>query len=151
MRFTMRIAKSLLAFCFLSTFILAQSDTTEISKEDIQHAEKIIGVSFTDAERDSMLSGVIENLTSYKVLHSQNIENSIPPAVMFNPIPVGYKNSSAQQEIIYSDYSGIKLPENKDDLAFYSIGQLAELLRTRQIGWYRVLIRKLSLKNNLKC
>jgi Asp-tRNA(Asn)/Glu-tRNA(Gln) amidotransferase A subunit family amidase len=122
-----------LLFIFIHSITFAQDEKSEITKEDIKHAEKIIGINFTDAERDTMLSDVIDNLNSYKNIHKQNIDNSIPPAVLFNPIPVGYKNLEEQKEIEYSDYSSTVLPKNKEDIAFFSIGQLAELIRTKQI------------------
>ncbi|MBL1214290.1 MAG: amidase [Ignavibacteriae bacterium] len=123
----------LFSLIFINSITFSQTENTTVTKEDIEHAEKIIGVTFTDAERDTMLSDVIDNLNSYQTIHEQNIDNSIPPAVMFNPIPVGYKNLVEQKEIKYSDYSAAKLPESKEELAFYSIGQLAELIRTKQI------------------
>ena len=125
--------KLFLSLIFISSIVFSQTEKQTVTKEDIKHAEKVIGVTFTDAERDTMLSDVIDNLNSYKKIHSQNIDNSIPPAVMFNPIPIGYKNLAEQKEIEFSNYSNTSLPKNKDELAFYSIGQLAELLRTRQI------------------
>ncbi|MCK7526425.1 MAG: amidase [Ignavibacteriales bacterium] len=39
-----------------------------------------------------------------------------------------------QTDVKFSDYSNTKMPANKDELAFYTIGQLAELIRTKQIS-----------------
>lgn len=121
-------------FLFLTERILSQERTVEISKESIQHAERIIALEFTDAERDSMQSDLIEQLEFYKVIHNFKLENSIPPAIDFNPIPIDFKTNLEQKDLVYSDYSKTKLPENKEQLAFYSIGQLAELIRTKQIS-----------------
>lgn len=121
-------------FLFLTERILSQGKTVEISKESIQHAERIIALEFTDAERDSMQSDLIEQLEFYKVIHNFKLENSIPPAIDFNPIPIDFKTNLEQKDLIYSDYSNTKLPENREQLAFYSIGQLAELIRTKQIS-----------------
>lgn len=121
-------------FLFLTERILSQENTVEISKESIQHAERIIALEFTDAERDSMQSDLIEQLEFYKVIHNFKLENSIPPAIDFNPIPIDFKTNLEQKDLVYSDYSKTKLPENKEQLAFYSIGQLAELIRTKQIS-----------------
>lgn len=104
-----------------------------ISKENIENAEKIIGLEFTDAERDSMQTTLNEQLVNYESIHKFNLENSIPPAILFNPIPVDFKFPEEQSPIKLSDYSYAKLPEDERDLAFYSIGELAELIRTKQI------------------
>jgi Asp-tRNA(Asn)/Glu-tRNA(Gln) amidotransferase A subunit family amidase len=55
------------------------------------------------------------------------------PSVLFNPIPVGFSFPQGSADVKFSDYSNTKMPVNKDELAFYTIGQLAELIRTKQI------------------
>lgn len=105
----------------------------KIIKENVANAEKIIGLEFTDAERDSMLDALNEQLTSYNNIRKVKIDNNIPPAVLFNPIPVGFNINNKQKPIHYSDYSYVKMPKNLEDLAFYSIGELAQLIKTRKI------------------
>ena len=104
-----------------------------ITKEDIQHAEKIIGLDFTDAERDSMLDNLKEQLSNYENIRKVELSNDIPPAIIFNPIPVGYIFPLGNSKVKFSNYKSTKMPTDKNDLAFYSIGQLAELIRTKQI------------------
>ena len=124
---------NLLLICgliLLSHYIsLAQSITTE----NIQNAEQIIGLEFTDAERDSMQTLLKEQLINYENVRNVELTNSIPPAILFNPIPVGFVFPKEQKTIRFSEYSETKLPENINELAFYSIGQLAELVKTKQI------------------
>lgn len=105
----------------------------KIIKENVANAEKIIGLEFTDAERDSMLDALNEQLTSYNNIRKVKIDNNIPPAILFNPIPVGFNINNKQKPIHYSDYSYVKMPKNLEDLAFYSIGELAQLIKTRKI------------------
>ena len=116
---------------FTFPFITLLSQT--ITKENIENAEKIIGIEFTDAERDSMQASLDEQLTNYNNIRKIKIENSVPPAILFNPIPVGFESPKEQNPVIFSDYSYTKLPEDINDLAFYSIGELAELIKTKQI------------------
>jgi Asp-tRNA(Asn)/Glu-tRNA(Gln) amidotransferase A subunit family amidase len=104
-----------------------------ITKENIQNSEKIIGLEFSDAERDSMLNNLEEQLSNYKNIRKIELTNNIPPAIIFNPIPIGFKFSENQKKIVFSDYSYTKLPDNINDLSYYSIGELAELIRTKQI------------------
>lgn len=115
---------SLLAFFLFSP---------KITKEQIDSAEKIIGLNFTDAEKDSMLDNLNEQLTNYENIRKIDLPNNIPPAIMFNPIPIGFQINHEQKPIKFSNYSNVKLPLNKDDLAFYSIGELAHLIKTRKI------------------
>jgi Asp-tRNA(Asn)/Glu-tRNA(Gln) amidotransferase A subunit family amidase len=61
------------------------------------------------------------------------LSNSVPPAVLFNPIPVGMKFDTKRKSFKWSPPRNVKLPANKDDLAFYSVAQLAALIKSRQI------------------
>ncbi len=105
----------------------------KITKENIAQAEKIIGIDFNDAERDSMLDNLNEQLENYQNIWKVNLANDIPPAISFNPIPVGFKFEKNQIPIKFSNYSYAKIPANMDDLAYYSIGELAHLIKTKQI------------------
>ncbi|MEJ2104784.1 MAG: amidase family protein [Ignavibacteriaceae bacterium] len=120
---------SLTIFLTITSLSFSQSITTE----NIQNAEKIIGLEFNDAERDSMLSDLDSQLVNYKHLREIDLKNSVPPAILFNPIPVGFEFPKEQKQIKFSNYSNTKLPQDINDLAFYSIGELAELIRTKQI------------------
>lgn len=121
----------IITMLLFSTSAINYSQT--ITKENISNAEEIIGLKFNDAERDSMISSLEEQLKNYENIRKVELANSIPPAVIFNPIPVGFIFPQEHHPIKYSDYSYVKMPSNKNDLAFYTIGELAELIRTRQI------------------
>lgn len=119
---------------FLYTdYISAQKNEEKISGVNIQHAENLIGIEFTNAERDSMLDLLNEQLDSYKKIHSMDLPNYITPAFSFNTIPIGFKFNTQQEDLVFSNYSYIKLPDNLDDLAYFSIGELAFLIKTRMI------------------
>lgn len=104
-----------------------------ITKDMIENSAKLIGLDFTDVEIDSMQESMYENLDDYKKIRDFALPNYIPPSLSFNPIPIGFKNEISENKLDISDYSETKLPDNKDDLAFYSIGQLAELIKTKKI------------------
>ena len=118
-------------FISLTAFVISIHPQS-ITKENIENAEKIIGLKFTDAERDSMLSDLDSQLVNYEHLRQINLKNSVPPAILFNPIPVGFAFPKEQKPIIFSDYSKTKLPQDINNLAFYSIGELAELIRAKK-------------------
>lgn len=120
-------------FLILVFFVSEASFSQSITKENIKSIEKIIGLEFTDAERDSMLDNLKDQLLNYQNIRNIELNNSVPPAVIFNPIPVGFKLPYKPKEIKFSDYKNTKMPINKNDLAFYSVGELAELIRTKQI------------------
>jgi len=111
------------------SFIISQS----ITKEIVENAEKLIDLKFTDAERDSMLGYLEEQKGNYDKIRNVELNNSVMPSILFNPIPVGFTFPKGSEDVRFSDYSNTKMPANKDELAFYTIGQFAELIRTKQI------------------
>jgi len=131
------------------------NDSVEITSENLMIAEKITGLTFSDAERDSMLEGLKEQLSNYKNIRNYRLNNSIPPALLFNPIPIGFSGNSLSNEVKFSNYSHSTVPKDINDIAFYSIGELAQLLKTRQITSVRLteffLNRLKKYNDTLKC
>jgi len=110
------------------------SASSPITKEAVAGAEKIIGLAFTDVERDSMLDGLKEQLGNYQGIRGVTIPNGVPPAVMFNPIPVGLKFEKSRKPFKATPPGKVVLPVDREELAFYSVGQLGFLLKTMQVS-----------------
>ena len=111
-----------------------QQGTDEISVKDIASAEKMMGLEFTVAERDSMLGGLKDVVKDYEKIRAYTMANSIPPALLFNPIPSGFKPDIRQKDIRWDLSEKVVLPENKNDLAFYSVAELSVLIRQQKIS-----------------
>lgn len=118
-----------------SNYAIAQNGSPKSNVEiaDIRAAEKLIGLKLTEAERDSMLDGIRENADKYEDIRSVNLSNSVWPAMMFNPIPVGKSFDSEQIPFQINRPENVRRPANLEDVAFWSIPELAELIRTRQV------------------
>jgi hypothetical protein len=116
----------------LSINIYGQNDT--INKNILLNAQKVIGLDFSESERDSMTESINQRLDNYELNHKIRIPNSVPPSIMFNPIPIGFAPENKVSKADYSDYSDTKMPEDMDALAYYSVGQLAHLIGTKQIS-----------------
>jgi Asp-tRNA(Asn)/Glu-tRNA(Gln) amidotransferase A subunit family amidase len=129
------------ALCGISFFVgaLTQSHADEkqpsITRGIVESAEKLIGLHFTDVKRDSLLQDLTEARTAYEEMRAVQIPNSIPPAFVFNPLPEGFTIPTAQKPFDVSRYTPT-MPKtaNRDDLAFYSIGELAALIKARTIS-----------------
>ncbi|MCH7773182.1 MAG: amidase [Bacteroidetes bacterium] len=118
----------------LFAYFLTFSEDESITKTEIANAEKLIGLNFTESERDSMLDDLNDNLQDYLKIRNVYLDNSVMPSLLFNPIPQNFKFFESQKQLEFSDYSNMELPSNKDELAFYSVGELAELIKTKQIS-----------------
>jgi Asp-tRNA(Asn)/Glu-tRNA(Gln) amidotransferase A subunit family amidase len=117
---------------FAGAFLQSQSSNS-ITKEIVASAEKIIGLSFSDAKRDSMLSGLNDQLKSYESLRQISLPNEIPPAIGFNPIPVGFQFEKKKKSFKLGKLGRVELPNDENELAFYSVAQLAKLIKSKKI------------------
>ncbi len=125
-----------LFFLFLlsmNNLTVAQQAEKKINKEIIQQAEKAIGLEFTEAQRDSMQNALNDQLTNYINIRKVELKNDTPPAVLFNPIPQGFQFGQKQKRVKFGDYSYVKMPAKIEDLAYYSIGELAYLIKTGKV------------------
>ena len=104
-----------------------------ITKEMMQQAEKLIGIELTDAQEAMALGGVNRNLDSYETIRKIDIPLDTEPAIAFHP-------TRAKKELYVPKtkfrFGKVELPQFKtvEDLAFASVPQLAELIRTRKIS-----------------
>ncbi|WP_345949839.1 amidase [Mucilaginibacter sp. PAMB04274] len=123
------------ALSFISgAFVIKTYESVPLTVSIIQEAEKIIGQNFTPAQADSMLNMLNGFNNSYESLHKLNMPNSVVPALNFNPVPVGFVSPDNKNGFKLDKTTGTKMPADKNELAFYTIRQLAELLRTKQIS-----------------
>src|SRR5205085_8554979 len=97
-------------------------------------AQKLISMNFTQSETDSMLPLLSEQLKNIENMRKVDLPNSVPPAYNFNPIPVGKTFSKIQKPFATSDYSKTVMPGDINQLAYYSIGQLAFLIHNKKIS-----------------
>jgi Asp-tRNA(Asn)/Glu-tRNA(Gln) amidotransferase A subunit family amidase len=106
----------------------------KVTKEIISQAEKMLGFNFSETQIDTMTDAAEGHLKNYENIRAYNLENSVPPSLIFNPVPEGWQIPSKKINSTFTDYSKTKMPANKNDLAFYSVGQLAALIKSSQIS-----------------
>ena len=125
----------LILFCFLVAAVRSfAADSNPITREDVQAAETLLGLEFSDAKDDMMLPGLKEQLDNFNTIRKFPLSNSVPPALLFNPIPAGMKLPSGRSSFKTSPPGHVKLPQNMDELAFYSVAELGVLIKTKQIS-----------------
>ncbi|MDZ7682535.1 MAG: hypothetical protein U5J63_12700 [Fodinibius sp.] len=105
---------------------------SEITAENIQHASNIIGLEFSPAERDSMIEELQNSRESYQTLRDLELDNSVPPALNFNPIPAGKTFNKTEQPENWNIPTDVALPDDRSDLAFYTVKELASLIKQPQ-------------------
>lgn len=115
----------------LSTLFTYSQDT--ITKKDIPVAQKFLGLTFTEPEIDSMYGSVRNTIGEINKMHKYHLDNSIPMTLYQSPILPGMKFNKVRQPVKWNIPANIKLPANKNELAFYSILELASLIKNKKI------------------
>ena len=101
---------------------------------DLRAAEKLFGLHFTPVKEDSILSGLDDHLHLYQYLHEHDLYNDVPLSLSFDPLLPGTHYERKQLPLQWDIPSSVALPADRSELAWYSIPQLASLLRARKIS-----------------
>ncbi|MES2829198.1 MAG: amidase [Bacteroidota bacterium] len=123
----------LLIFLF-GSFVGYKLENLPITRATVRAAETILGLEFTDSQADSMLNNLNQNRLSYQALRKLNLPNSVVPALTFNPVPVNFNFQDKVNGFVLNNLVQVKLPANRDEMAFFTIPQLAQLIKTKQIS-----------------
>lgn len=105
----------------------------KITTQDIASAEKIINLRFTQKERKLMKENLEENAADYAKLRKVSLANDVPPAIQFSPIVPGMGFEKERKPSALPENTTIERPGNLDELAFYPVTALSELIRTRKV------------------
>lgn len=112
----------------------AQTNTEQITVHSVEAAEDILDLDFSESQIQMLVPSLKEQLRGLTALRKIPLSNSVPPALLFNPIPTGTHLDTRRKKFKTSSPGKVTLPSNPEDLAFYSVGQLAELIRTRRLS-----------------
>ncbi|MFV1987709.1 MAG: amidase family protein [Gemmatimonadota bacterium] len=112
---------------------LQESQANELTAEMINDAARVAGVEFTDEELELMVDDLTRQLSAYERLREVYIPNSVAPAVHFDPV-LPWKSYPSESTVFrYTRPRGIERPARLEDIAFWPVTDLAELVRTRQV------------------
>lgn len=114
-------------------FLLFASPLVAQTKADLSGAANLFDLTFTTQELDTLYSDVVDNLANYKAMHALSLNNNVPLSLWQSPKLPGMKFDLTQRPVVWPVVRA-KLPVKKADLAFYSIDQLAHLIKTKQIS-----------------
>ena len=117
----------------LSVFGLLNDKDAPITSEMVHNAGNLVGINFTEAEADTMISSLENTRERLQVIRNVHLENSVPPALVFNPVPVGKTFDVQQHQIVWDIPENVELPDDINDLAFYSVAELSSLIKNKKI------------------
>lgn len=122
--------------CFLLSAIVTISSFSQdtITKADLNTSAKVIGLQFTEPELDSMLGNVKLSRSNFENMRKSPLNNGTPFTLAFSPLLPGMTLDKVQRPVQWNIPANVSLPKNKNDLAFYSILELASLIKNKKIS-----------------
>lgn len=110
---------------------------TKITKEMIENAAAIADVPIADESKEMMLDNLNQQAQGYESIYALHIPNSVPPSLVFDPVVPGVKferETRAVRTCKISTMAAPGTPKNLEDVAFASLRELAELVRTKKVS-----------------
>lgn len=111
---------------------MQQDGAQQVTPEMLKGALAIAGLSFSEADQRSMLQAVNGGLTRYEEIRNLHIPNNVAPPFYFSALTPGMKVNHAREPLRFST-PAVKRPANLEDVAFWPVTQLAQLIKTRQV------------------
>jgi Asp-tRNA(Asn)/Glu-tRNA(Gln) amidotransferase A subunit family amidase len=106
----------------------------KITKEMIDNAAAIADVPIADEFKEVMLGDLNEQAKGYDEIYKLHIPNSVAPALLFDPVLPGMTFETVRKPLRMSKAPSVAVPNNTEDLAFASVRDLAELVRTKRVS-----------------
>ncbi len=117
------------------TVLYALAETRhEVTKPMINEAAALAGLEFEDKQAEMMLEDLRSRLKGYDAIHDLHLPNSVAPALVFNPVLPGLSYHQPKRPMRMSRIAPPAVPKNLEDAAFYTVRQLAELVRTKKVS-----------------
>lgn len=117
---------------------IEEEKSSRVTKEMLRSAASVAGQSFTDAQLDQLMVAVNQHLAEYDALHKIDLDNSVAPPFYFNPMvpgtaAPGLKIDRSKRPFQMSAPERVTRPQNLEDVAFWPVTRLAELVRSKQV------------------
>jgi Asp-tRNA(Asn)/Glu-tRNA(Gln) amidotransferase A subunit family amidase len=100
----------------------------------VTDALQLSGIDLNEEDRKAMVESANRNLSQYKELHAVHIPNDVSPPFHFSPVVPGMTVEKTRQPFKISKAPVLKRPANLEDVAFWPVRHLSELIRTKQVS-----------------
>lgn len=110
------------------------SQSHKDSLQFLQQAAKLYDLNFTQDEADSLQETVLYMQKVYQQMHKELPQNELAFPLAFEPAPVGFPVPVNQEKIVWDIPQNVALPANREELSFYTVTQLASLIKNKKIS-----------------
>jgi Asp-tRNA(Asn)/Glu-tRNA(Gln) amidotransferase A subunit family amidase len=120
---------------FGRALVTLATEEGKVDPQMIRQAEWIAGIEIDDEKRALMVDGVQELVEDFEQLRQIQLDNGVPPALLFSPQAL----ATAPESRVQSQAQPIETmagprPDSDEDLAYLSVAQLSAMIRERKIS-----------------
>ncbi len=108
--------------------------TAAITSDMIAAAAQLAGLRISEVDREEMVAGINANLASYEALRELHLDQNVPPPLYFNPAVPGQTFSNERKPFARGARSRVMRPANLEDIAFWPVTDLSQLIESRQVS-----------------
>jgi Asp-tRNA(Asn)/Glu-tRNA(Gln) amidotransferase A subunit family amidase len=112
---------------------MQDAGTARVTVAMVTEALKLSGIDLSEEERTGLVEGANRNLTGYDDIRKLHIPLDVSPPFHFSPVVPGLTVNRTRQPFRLSAAPAVKRPALLEDVAFWPLRHLAELIRTRQV------------------
>jgi Asp-tRNA(Asn)/Glu-tRNA(Gln) amidotransferase A subunit family amidase len=107
--------------------------TQRVTLEMVTDALKLAGIEATEDERKAMVNGANQSLARYEAVREVEIPNDVSPPFHFSAVVPGIDVDKTKKPFRLSAAPSVRRPANLDEVAFWPVRHLAELIRTKKV------------------
>ena len=111
---------------------MQDANTDRVTLAMITDALKLSGIELPESEREAIVRTANQNLERFEEVRKMDIPNDVSPPYHFSAIVPGIEVNKAKKPFRMSAMPILKRPANLEDVAFWPVRHLAELIRTRK-------------------
>jgi len=104
-----------------------------VTEEMLDQAAALAGVPLEAGQKAMMIDALENQRADYDEIRKINMPNNVAPAFIFDPLPPGAKLETSKAAPRWSSAATVSVGANLEDLAFLTVREQAELLRTGKI------------------
>lgn len=112
---------------------MQDQEAAEVTADMVRDAAWLSGLDLSEEQAEEMAEGVNRNLGRQAELMEHRLDNSVGPPIYFSPLVPGMEVDRTERPFRISDTSGVRRPANLEDVAFWPLASLGELVRSRQV------------------
>jgi Asp-tRNA(Asn)/Glu-tRNA(Gln) amidotransferase A subunit family amidase len=101
----------------------------QLTEQTLIEAEKLAAVNFDQTQREQMLIGLEDQIHRIRQLRDVVLDNSLPPAPIFDPRLPGTPFDHEQRPVVLSVVTPGEIPPSDEDIAFAPLVSLSAWLR----------------------